>query len=122
MCDPALLIEPKVRLRGEIRDAPLRKELRRYPLPGGFISDVLGALFAEFEMRTLAVGFWPGTSGTIDAILLIKLQQGARAADEAHLAPRKPGGDQRGFRASGDLTNAFDFGWLGFCGRLSVRR
>src|SRR5437868_5858420 len=103
MRDPSLLIEPKVGLLRKICDGPLSKKLRRRAFLGRFVGDVLSALFAEFEMRTLAVRLRPGATGTIDSVLLIELQQRARAAQNTHLSPGKLRGYQGRLRATSDF-------------------
>src|ERR1700694_3659473 len=84
--DSPLLVEPEVGLLRQFRDGPLLEKLRSDAFGGGFISDVLGAFFAELDMRALAVRLWPAAAGTIDSFLLIQLEQRARAADHAHFA------------------------------------
>ena len=49
--------------------------------------DGLGAVLAEVEGRPLAVRIWPGTAGTVEAVLLVELQQRQRAADQPGFTP-----------------------------------
>src|ERR1043166_6685913 len=100
MSNPALLIQPKVGVLRKIGYAPFRKKLGGDALFSRLVSDMLRAFFTEFKMRTLAVGLRPGAARTIDAVLLIELQQRARATDDAHLAPGKLRRDQRGLGAT----------------------
>src|SRR5512132_3517422 len=111
MREPALLIQPEVRLRGQISHAPLLKELGSNVRAGGFVGHVLRAFFAELKVRALAIWFRPGTTGTVNAILLIELKQGARPADHAHLAESEPGRGQCRGHAPRDFTDRLNFRW-----------
>ena len=71
MSETALLVQPEIGLLGQLFDAPVNKELWRDSFLCPFVSDVLGAFLAEFEVRALAIGFGPGASGTIDSLFLI---------------------------------------------------
>ena len=105
MGDPSLLIQPKIRLLRKVGHAPLRKQFRRRAFFRRFVSHMLRALFAKFEMRSFPIGFRPRAARAIDAVLLIQLQQGPRAAHDAHFAPGKFRRDQRSLRAAGELTD-----------------
>src|SRR5438045_7519188 len=122
MRDASLLIEPHVGLLRKIRDTPLSKKLRRRAFLCGLVGDVLRAFLTKFKMRTLAVRLRPGATGTIDSVLLIELQQRARAAHHTHFAPGKLRRYQGRLRAASDFADRFDFGWSGLQSGLRLRR
>jgi hypothetical protein len=70
---------------------------------------VLGALFAKLKMGTLAIRLGPGAAGTINALLLIYLQQRAGAADDTHLAECETRRGQGRSGAAGGFGNWFRF-------------
>src|ERR1051325_8590405 len=107
MRDAPLLIQPEIGLLRKIRNAPFCKELWRNAFPGRFVGNVLGAFFAEFEMRSFAVGLGPGATGTINPLLLIELHQRARTAHKAHLAPRETRRSQSGSHTTRDFADWF---------------
>src|SRR6267142_1367899 len=113
-----LLVEPEVGLLRQFRNAPLLEKLRSDAFGGGFIGDVLGALFAELEMRALAVRLGPGAAGTIDTFLLIQLEQRARAADDAHLTKSVFYRGDRGGNSAGNFADGFGQQRGGFFRRL----
>src|SRR6266498_2086862 len=90
--DPALLSKPMIGFIGEIGDAPLPKKFRSYAFGCRFIRDMLRAVFAKLRVRALAVRLGPGTTRTIEPILLVELQERTHAACDAHLIPGGLGG------------------------------
>ena len=114
----SLLVQPKIGLLSEFAHAPLGEELGRDTFSRRFISDVLRAFFAEFEVGSLAVRFGPCTSRTIDPLSLIELQQCPRAAHETHFAPGKSCRRECGRHAARGFADSFNSGRGGFERRL----
>jgi hypothetical protein len=50
MSKPALRVEPLIRLLGEFGNTPLFKKLGSDAFAGGFVGDVLRAVFTKLEM------------------------------------------------------------------------
>jgi len=113
-----LAVKPKVRLLGQFPHAPFGEKLRRNSFSCGFISDVFCAFFTEFEMRAFSVRFGPSTSWTVDALLLVELQQRSRPANYAHFAPRKSRGGERRGHAARSLWRRLDVRSISFERRL----
>jgi hypothetical protein len=74
MRNASLFAQPIVRLFREISDAPVTKKFRRDTFRRRFVSDMLGAVFTKLRVGTLAIGFGPGATGTVETRLLIELQ------------------------------------------------
>src|SRR5262249_37837164 len=90
---------------------PLFKEFGRETPVRCFISNVFCSLFAELKIRSVPIRFRPGTSGTLNALVLIDLQERAGSANDAHLTERETGGSERRPGTTSRLTD-----------RLNVRR
>src|SRR2546422_7184349 len=122
MRNAALRVQPLIGLLRQRGNAPLFEKFRRDSLRSRFIGDVLGAFFAKFEMRALAVGFGPGATGTIDALLLIQLQQRARSAHWAHLFESVFRRTQYGRQTACCFADWFDDWRRGLFGSLRLSR
>src|SRR5258708_6874696 len=79
--------EPMIRLKREVRHAPLLEKLGCQAFCRGFIGYVLGTVFAKLRVRPFPVRFWPGATRTIKATSLIQLQERPQGAHHPHLAP-----------------------------------
>ena len=99
--EPALLFKPIVRLFGQLGDGVTGEKLGRQSAVVRLVCDSLRAVFAEVERRTLAIGFRPGTSGAINAALLVDFKQRQCAAHESGLTPGKLKARNNGFHSSG---------------------
>ena len=76
--EPALVFQPVVAVAGEFFHAVFREELRADPARSRFERHRLRAVLAELESRgVLAVR--PGAAGAVEAIGLVRMQQGLRA-------------------------------------------
>src|SRR5216684_3591728 len=104
MRDASLRVEPLIRLLRKLRDAPLFEKFRRDALCRCLVGDMLGAFFAEFKVRTLAVRLGPGAAGTINAVFLVQLQKRPRATPDAHLGERILRCDERRRHPTGDFS------------------
>ena len=69
----SLLFEPVIRGQQEVGHGPLFEERRREQPRGGFGTDILGAVFTEFEPRPLVVRIRPGAARTAETADLIQV-------------------------------------------------
>jgi hypothetical protein len=84
---PALLVEPVVRLPVELRDAVLPEEVGGDTARGRLVVDVLGAVFAVLVLVPLAWGrFRPRAARAVDAVGLVDVQQRQSGAPDRCLA------------------------------------
>ncbi len=74
MSEPSLCTKPLIRLLREFCNTPLLKEFGSDAFGGGFVRDVLGAVFTKLKMRTLLIGLGPRATRTIHATWLIDFQ------------------------------------------------
>ncbi len=86
--DAAPFAEPVVGFAREVGDAPLAEEVGRDAPRRRLFGDGLRAVLAVFEVRALAVRVGPRAARTVEAVLLVHLQQRLHGARRAHLAPR----------------------------------
>ena len=84
MRQPALLAQPVVVARLQVRNGVLREEFRRDAAACGFFGHCLGAVLAEFGSIALFV-FRPGAAHAVKAVNLVDCQERLDAAQRAHL-------------------------------------
>ena len=84
MRQPALLAQPVVVARLQVRNGVLREEFRRDAAERGFFGHRLGAVLAEFRSIALFV-FGPGAAHAVKAVNLVDCQECLDAAQRAHL-------------------------------------
>ena len=84
--EPALVIQPAIRLGCECRHGPASKEAAIGPAPSRFIGHGLGAVLAELRVFSFAQGIRPGAAGAIKTVVLIDRSQGAQAPPRAGFA------------------------------------
>jgi len=76
---PTLFLKPKIGLSQQFGHGMALEEGARYPFVCYFPSDCLGAVFAEFEGRSM-FRIWPGATRTIEPLRLVRGQQRLAAA------------------------------------------
>ena len=84
MRNSSLRAQPVIGFVCKVCKTPVSKEVRRDTLRCGFVGNVFRTVLAKLCMGSLAIGFGPGTTGTIEAALLIQFQQSACSTHNTH--------------------------------------
>ena len=109
---PALLVEPHVRLRRQLGDGVLAEELSRDPAGGRLVVDVFGAVLAVLVPVPLTgLRLRPCTAGAVNPVGLIDVQQIDRGSHKRGLLQRILQCVHHGRHPSGRLPGRLDF-WV----------
>ena len=84
-----LLIEPVVRLRGELFNGPTPEEFRRHPTSRRFRRHSLGPVLTKLRAMPFPVWARPRATRTVETILLVYVEVRPEATHDPHLMPSK---------------------------------
>src|SRR5579872_3951382 len=86
--EPALRVQPEIRLRGQRVDRPFPEELAADRMARALVGHGFRAVFAELECVPFAIGRWPGAALTIKARLLVDRREHLPRVARAELLER----------------------------------